>query len=554
MSTSTTRTSLPPDLSLEVFTNRGTMTNIAEYLPLTDQVALAKTCKAIHQIMTGKVIGPAAAPSATAISPEINTGIITTQMREQMATDGHRTRAPEYLQWQDGRAVLDPKTSPPVYPPIKNLDLSHTDVNDDECAQILQHCSPTALNLARCVHLTDTGLSRIFSNEESFCNLEHLDLTLNFLDEPLLSQIFRVCPKLKSLNLRWCTNLTSEGLSFIFSNAEWVQKLEHLDLSCTSAFSNDDLLEIIAKSCPNLKSLNCDSAGLTYHGLTQAFSTPCKWEHLEIGSRQVIFDYPLLKLIINNCPNLKSLGISLYNDQLTHDQLEDVFSSFKHPEKLESLNLDFLHSDNLNDAFLAWALRNFPSLKRLSLSSSESNFTPTGVRGILSSYGSLPHLEELSSCPLDIDDELLELIIRKCPNLTSLRLPTRTLLTYEGLSQIFSSFESLHKLKHLCLPSQLSQLSVDDARLGGLLEAISKKCPHLESIDICPLLKRIRPFPWFRPVLSPQFSNSQLDSLARRLLPQTAVNCYWTTKRYFASRRHPPPQPSLFSRIISKFW
>ena len=62
MSTSTTRTSLPPDLSLEVFTNRGIMPNIAEYLPLTDQVALAKTCKAIHQIMTGKVIGPARSP------------------------------------------------------------------------------------------------------------------------------------------------------------------------------------------------------------------------------------------------------------------------------------------------------------------------------------------------------------------------------------------------------------------------------------------------------------------------------------------------------------
>ena len=167
------------------------------------------------------------------------------------------------------------------------------------------------------------------------------------------------------------------------------------------------------------------------------------------------------------------------------------------------------------------------------------------MRAILSSYDSLPHLEKLSLYPLDTDDELLELIIRKCPHLTSLKLFSwRTPLTHEGLSRIFSNFESLHRLRHLSIHPPLTQ---DKARLDDLLEIISKKCPHLESIDVYPPINRTRPFPWFQTVWSSQFSNSQLDSLTRRF-PQTAMNRSWRITPYFASRR-----PSLFSHIVSKF-
>ncbi len=557
MSTSTT-CRLPSDLSLEVFTNQGAMSCIAEHLPAAAQAALARTRKAIHQIMTGKVIGQAPTPSATATGPEINTGIITTLMREQMAADGHRTTAPEYLQWQGARAVLDPSTSPPVYPPIKNLDLTHTDVNDEECAQILQHCSPTALNLSKCYDLTHDGLVRIFSNKESFCNLERLDLSGTHLDDALLGQIFSVCPRLKSLNLKYCRGLTNEGLSRIFSNAEWVQNLEHLDVGHTSAFSNDALWGIIAKNCPNLKSLNCVYAGFTYQGLTRVFSTPCKWEHLAIGSEQFAFDQPLLKPMFENCPNLKSLEIFAINAHLlTHDNLVDIFSSFQSPKKLESLKINFPDSLSLeDDAFLRLVLRNFPGLKRLRLYSRTSHFTTDGVRDIFSSYDSLPNLEKLSLPHLEIDDGLFELIIKKCPHLTSLGFSWKDHLTYEGLSRIFSSFESLRKLEHFRLPSQLS---MDDARLDALLEIISKNCPKLQSIDICPTFKDTRSFPWLWSVLSQQPTDSRLGLLTRRF-PQVVVNssCREDGQPYFVSRRHPPPQqppqPSLFSRIISKFW
>ena len=211
---------------------------------------------------------------------------------------------------------------------LEYLDLSWKDINDAQLEQIIRaHPHLKSLIIAFCRNLTGKGLVPILSAAQSPLDLAYLDLSSIHIHDAQLEQIIGMQPHLKSLCLADCRKLTPNGLTHLLSDVSKLRCLEHLALSPIGI--DDAQLEQIVRAHPRLKSLKIAGCpNLTGNGITHllgAASLP-DLEHLTLGtpcSGRCAINAAQLEQIIKGCPSLKSLFLGAGPfDHLTPDLLQ----------------------------------------------------------------------------------------------------------------------------------------------------------------------------------------------------------------------------------------
>ncbi len=202
---------------------------------------------------------------------------------------------------------------------LEYLDLSRTDIHDEELEQIIRaHPHLKSLKIVLCNNLTGDGLVRILAS----LDLEFLDLSFRNgnIGGAHLMQIIRDQPRLKSLSLR--RNPNPAELTPLLGNASELTCLEHLNLSFTNVL--DEQLEQIIQAHPHLKSLKIAlcrklSAKMTARLLGTA-SLP-EVQLLDVTGHK-ISDKQLMQ-ISKGCLHLESIFLSAC-DNLTRGCLHDL--------------------------------------------------------------------------------------------------------------------------------------------------------------------------------------------------------------------------------------
>eukprot|EP00096_Caligus_rogercresseyi_P014950 TRINITY_DN7405_c0_g1_i1.p1 TRINITY_DN7405_c0_g1~~TRINITY_DN7405_c0_g1_i1.p1 ORF type:complete len:571 (-),score=155.81 TRINITY_DN7405_c0_g1_i1:122-1834(-) len=179
-----------------------------------------------------------------------------------------------------------PRTLSPNFPPqpqrrqlnIQYLDLSDcVSLEDSGLKMIVESCPQLMyLFLRRCSNITDVGIKAV----SSYCLcLRELSISdcLRITDYSLF-ELAKLGPNLRYLSVAKCDRLTDAGIKQL---ARLCYKLRYLNLRGCESIS-DTALETISRSCTRLRSLDLGKCDVTDGGL---------------------------KLLAENCPNLKKLSI-----------------------------------------------------------------------------------------------------------------------------------------------------------------------------------------------------------------------------------------------------
>eukprot|EP00127_Corallochytrium_limacisporum_P001218 Clim_evm5s46 gene=Clim_evmTU5s46 len=131
---------------------------------------------------------------------------------------------------------------------LRHLELSYCkSLGDASLQAIVEHChNLRVLNLQRCVGMSAEGFA-IF-RKHSLPLLERAEFSdLLAINDELILFMVRNMPKLKRLNLAFCSNITDEALVSI---AAFCHELEELDLSCVGANITDEgIAELTEGKC-----------------------------------------------------------------------------------------------------------------------------------------------------------------------------------------------------------------------------------------------------------------------------------------------------------------
>lgn len=207
------------------------------------------------------------------------------------------------------------------------------------------------------------------------------------------------CPKLASLDLRMCNQLSPEDLSVLAD----CSSLRELKIAGAAA---DDAAIPYVVAAPSLDAIVIEDATVTSDGLgklTENQGLAARLRAISIARTMSVDDTSFG--IVADLPNLRTL--SLKDQLVTGSFLADLAA----PEKLETLLLVQTYIDDAACESVAQC----ENLKRLDLS--KSMLTPESIEKI----ASLPNLETLNLAECSVDDMAIA-PLAECKSLTSLTL------------------------------------------------------------------------------------------------------------------------------------
>lgn len=182
---------------------------------------------------------------------------------------------------------------------LQQLHLERTSINDDDLRALVETCRGTlqGLTLAYAKSITD------FAQISSFSKLRYLRLDGNRdrLIDPALDRICQDCLGLRLLNLENCNSLTANGLRKIAN----LRQLRHLSV-CSILAMNDECLAQICGQCPKLRSLQLKYCRrLTRCGLV-CLPELCKLKYLGV-SGLAAFDQSIAECLRLKCRKLSTI-------------------------------------------------------------------------------------------------------------------------------------------------------------------------------------------------------------------------------------------------------
>lgn len=303
--------------------------------------------------------------------------------------------------------------------------------------------------------------------------------------------------------------ITWRALTDVAMNALLDEAFIALDLRLCFNITDKSLF-LIAERCPQLRALNLrECRGCTPAGV---------------------------KHIIENCPNLEALDLSLWKEQLNDGAIQVIFQNYKPKEggglrlfgirgsAVTSAGLNFIGSTlgptlevldlrwmktTVNAGSIAPVLRACPKLHSIDVGWCTIGGNDSLVDTIsLLCEGRLQQLD-LEMC-MDVTDEAISLLAKRCPDLRFLRLknckrvsdaalfdlakncPKLVALNISGCVEITD--QGIQAMARHC--GELQALSLMNQFFGaGALEALLNHCPKLKLLDLGTLSPTSTPTP-----------------------------------------------------------
>jgi F-box and leucine-rich repeat protein 2/20 len=221
---------------------------------------------------------------------------------------------------------------------MKRLELEGGEINDDICEQIATKCPQLQHLVLTDTNMSDSGVSTIVQKLQ---HLKSLDISLckNITDNSITT-IAESCKHLTSLCVR-DTEITDKGLSTLASSSLCQKTVSSIDLKYCNNITDNGVREIVM-NFPHLQRLilsNCN-------GLTEGLFSDPPWKckklteldisYLNVGSSAIFF-------ISNSMNSLVTLD--LYN--IKGDVSESAIMSLANLPKLKKLKLHGLEVVNI---------------------------------------------------------------------------------------------------------------------------------------------------------------------------------------------------------------
>lgn len=353
-----------------------------------------------------------------------------------------------------------------VTPALKYLDIYGSSQIDDEFIVKLALIGAQfeSIRLIRCIRLSDKGLAELLLNQ---CELQHLELRWLTIDGYCLTKL--LSPKLRSLDLKGCSNLTADHVLTCIKNHS--SKLKSLNLrglrklnstvisqiaDCLSTSVEDlNLSECInlgdeglinlAPHCKNVKTLRLtDCMNVTENGVLKLLQY----------AQQVV------KLDLSFCARNGTIGMKL---------LDNI------PCTIQILTLFGLELHNVNESSFVNAMEKLPNLQYLSLNGL-SILSDTLLHKLLSSIGFQLLKLDLSGSFNKFTDDALRWVAEFCTQLQNFGLSLLSNLTGIELLPMFQNPKRASQLETLLVANCV-------AFNDELLSAIFENCTSLRIFE-----------------------------------------------------------------------
>lgn len=316
---------------------------------------------------------------------------------------------------------------------LRNLEIVGCEnLTDASIRALSSYCSNLrSLNISFCKGISPHAFSVKTPSCILFPELAEIDLTriLNMNDETV-KQLTTRCPKLESINLSSCEEVTEVGIDALAKNCN--TRLLECNLS-NCPHVDDSSVVHLANHCPNLRRVSLYNC----HGVTDSaiehLASMCKsLISLDLSSCEKVTDRSLIRLS-QSCPSLEVLCVE--ETTITNEGIVEIARSCR------SLNtLKLAYCKGLMDAGLAELARGCPEMRHLDLSYC-NNFSLGAIQSALSQWTNLKELHlrgynaistaglrhprittlDISWCK-NLEDAAVVELGRGCPSLTDLDL------------------------------------------------------------------------------------------------------------------------------------
>lgn len=409
-------------------------------------------------------------------------------------------------------------------PDLVSLKLAGVYLSDDAIGVLLN----TALNLKTLV--LDNSYMRsnsIFQELNSdYTALETVVLVQSDVDDNRLIQIAEHSPKLRSLSLNGCSNITEKGVIIV---TDVCKQLESLCVSTyeDSVFSaegwrrivdncpqlrnlqilnnpeiGDDIICHLAEYCPKLENLFLNECHITDESIDAISLFSAQLHVLDISNCKQVTGAAISKVVVNckrltslclhRCSGIRDLNFNEFYEKLNafgrkYDILSEIF---RHQEMNDKINGTMRDQDvgATQHANLAWSshgsqnvhdadLETVPVHSHLSvLDLSFTNITHSSLDQVALHC---PDLENLSikSCSI-VTEEAIQAVVKRCRLLKELEVSWKHDLIRTTLSD--STLQAI-----ACFSTKLVHLTINFNSLitsKGIQEVI-EKCKSLESFS-----------------------------------------------------------------------
>lgn len=326
-----------------------------------------------------------------------------------------------------------------------------TSFSDDDLKSLVENCpNLKLLYLNGCYNkLSPKSLQYIARLK----NLRHLDLSFARVDDLSLTAIVHQFPKLETLFLEHCYQLTSQGLNSITS----LTNLRHLNLKHVSI---DDSIRHVLSACSKLEILKLQNKSVLVSTGLAPLSSLTHLRELFLSNAQI--EDRLLKRIFLHNPQLEVLELD-YCITLSHK----VFSSIAALKKLHKLSLKstFIQNHASNSIAMGCKELKYLCLKsclNISFRDFDQKFEKLRYLNIESTPIKNPSFQNLAQkCP-----QLMILNLSGCQHLTNVSISAFNQLaklkainvkgTQYSFDELCKMAEQLHDLEHLVHTKQES--------------------------------------------------------------------------------------------------
>jgi hypothetical protein len=360
---------------------------------------------------------------------------------------------------------------------IQSLDLSYSEVTDENVASILELC-PSVTSLNVCF----TNVQGQFATQVTH-NWKKLDMSqCQRFDRKIIQEILSRARELEELSLSYATD---EDLQLFDSSKLKKLKLEGLNLS-------EKALKELFRRCPQLEVLTITK----------------KSGHLDVnisGEELLALDLSKLKsLKLNLCKNLNKESLIRIFSQATNLEQLDIWGTNITGEELLALDLSKLKSLKLNTKISKEMLAQVLS-RATNLESLDASLTNITGEELLALDPSKLKTLNLSFCR-DLDEKMVKIFLTKSTELEVLLLPRtnidgRGLLAFNPSKLLFLNLDDCNNLDKESLKAfltnatELKDLCVPDLYIDEeLLPLIPQQCVvHGSYLKKTPFQENIQP-------------------------------------------------------------
>lgn len=312
--------------------------------------------------------------------------------------------------------------------------------------RISHHCSNLkVLNL--CGSRNIDPLSIIAVVRTAGAKLRSLSLEdLNAVNDAVLEELGRSCPRIVVCNLRGCVSITDDGLHALVTGCT---RIMVLDISSCSSLS-EGAIPVIANNCTKLLKLNV------------------------IGCRDTVVNTSKLNYLALCCRpelNLKYIRVDYCNKLISSETLAHLMDRFS---EMRGFGLGFING--VNDTILQHAGNRLKDLQLLGMNRCEE-VTDVGVAALVQGCPNLSVLD-IGGCP-SVTFRTLDMLAKHRPNIQRLSLQRSKHILCHDLETYLVQFTEITELT-------LCGCDVTDETI----DILARTLKHITFIDIseCELL------------------------------------------------------------------